>query len=85
MCWMPTAGFAAGEIQEVALNRVLLNNISIVGAALGAFIAEDPAFVRRQDRVINDWGLPGSVAPPVTRESDFVELPKALVNVHSAI
>ncbi|KGN37848.1 NADPH:quinone oxidoreductase family protein [Knoellia subterranea] len=44
-------GFTAGAIPEVKVNRLLLNNIDVVGVGWGAFWTgggADPSFVRRQ-------------------------------------
>jgi NADPH:quinone reductase len=35
-------GFTSGEIPEVAVNRLLLRNVDIVGVAWGAFLGVDP-------------------------------------------
>lgn len=35
-------GFAAGDIPKVAMNRVLLKNISLVGLHWGAYVANEP-------------------------------------------
>jgi NADPH2:quinone reductase len=36
-------GFASGRIPEVAVNRLLVRNVEVVGAAWGAFLGVDPA------------------------------------------
>jgi NADPH:quinone reductase len=36
-------GFTSGRIPEVAVNRLLLRNVSVVGVAWGALAAQDPA------------------------------------------
>jgi NADPH2:quinone reductase len=38
-------GFAAGEIEKVAMNRVLLKNVSIVGTHWGMFSHNEPQTV----------------------------------------
>lgn len=43
-------GFTGGAIPEVRVNRLLLNNVSLVGVAWGAFLQKDPAL----GQVIND-------------------------------
>lgn len=37
-------GFAGGEIQRIAANRLLLKNASAVGAVWGGYLARDPAY-----------------------------------------
>ncbi|MFC7485799.1 NADPH:quinone oxidoreductase family protein [Knoellia sp. CPCC 206453] len=41
-------GFTAGSIPEVKVNRLLLNNIDVVGVGWGAFWTERPGFIRKQ-------------------------------------
>ncbi|OAA62769.1 alcohol dehydrogenase [Niveomyces insectorum RCEF 264] len=38
-------GFAAGQIERLALNKVLLKNISVVGVHWGAYAAHEPAAI----------------------------------------
>ncbi|OBT73801.1 hypothetical protein VF21_08023 [Pseudogymnoascus sp. 05NY08] len=38
-------GFAAGKIEKVAMNRVLLKNVSLVGLHWGRYIKEEPPMV----------------------------------------
>ena len=40
-------GFTGGSIPEVKVNRLLLNNIDVVGAGWGAYIAKRPEIDRR--------------------------------------
>lgn len=39
-------GFTAGEIPQVRVNRLLLNNLDVVGAGWGAFVRSDPVAFR---------------------------------------
>ncbi|HYN30728.1 MAG TPA: NADPH:quinone oxidoreductase family protein [Dermatophilaceae bacterium] len=41
-------GFTGGSIPEVRLNRLLLNNLDVVGVGWGAYWMPRPEFVRRQ-------------------------------------
>ncbi|MDH3682103.1 MAG: NADPH:quinone oxidoreductase family protein [Acidimicrobiia bacterium] len=58
-------GFAEGTIPEVKVNRLLLRNVSVVGAAWGEAVAGDPSLPRR----IHDELLPmissGAIKPPI--------------------
>lgn len=58
-------GFAAGTIPEVKVNRLLLRNVSVVGAAWGEAVAADASIPGR----IHDELVPmirsGAVRPPV--------------------
>ena len=41
-------GFTAGEIPTVKVNRLLLNNLSVVGVGWGAFWTRDPSYLQEQ-------------------------------------
>ena len=41
-------GFTGGSIPEVRVNRLLLNNISVVGVGWGAFWMRDPSYLQEQ-------------------------------------
>jgi NADPH2:quinone reductase len=45
-------GFTAGSIPSIATNRLLLRNVSLIGAGLGAFIPSDPEVLRRTAREV---------------------------------
>jgi NADPH2:quinone reductase len=73
-------GFTGGSIPEVKVNRLLLNNLDVIGAGYGARAAQDPPLAGQiagqLDRLIRD----GSVRPligarfPLERASDAVSL-----------
>ena len=59
-------GFTGGSIPEVKVNRLLLNNLDVVGAGWGAYIGTRPEVIaadraRRSTRMIED----GHVTPLV--------------------
>jgi NADPH2:quinone reductase len=41
-------GFTAGEIPQVKVNRLLLNNISVVGVGWGAYWTREPEYLQEQ-------------------------------------
>src|SRR5690606_24979380 len=41
-------GFTAGEIPHVRVNRLLLNNVSVVGVGWGAYVLPKPRHVARE-------------------------------------
>lgn len=45
---MLVIGFTGGEIPTVKVNRLLLNNISVVGVAWGEFVAHHPTYLHEQ-------------------------------------
>ena len=58
-------GFTEGRIPTVAANRLLLRNISIVGAAWGAWLVGDPGLFAITAAALTPMIEAGTVAPPV--------------------
>lgn len=73
-----TVGFAAGEIPTVAVNRLLLRNVSVVGAAFGAFLDIDPALMAQQARTLDTLAAGGAIRPMIESVSSLEELPTLL-------
>jgi NADPH2:quinone reductase len=73
-------GFTAGTIPEVRVNRLLLNNIDVVGAGWGAYVAGKPSVVVQNGAAIAKLIADGFVAPvvgarfPLERASEALEL-----------
>jgi NADPH:quinone reductase len=60
-------GFAGGRIPEVAVNRLLLRNIDVVGVAWGAFLMTDPALtptIAKDLAALAEQGLLSPVVGP---------------------
>ncbi|GBD27903.1 Quinone oxidoreductase 1 [bacterium HR30] len=59
-------GFASGEIPSLAVNRVLLKNVSVVGLNLGAYKRQDPAaLVRSLQELFRLYGS-GALRPEIS-------------------
>ena len=58
-------GFTDGRIPSLQVNRVLLRNIDVVGAAWGAFLAVQPSLFAETQRALNAMIETGTVAPIV--------------------
>jgi NADPH2:quinone reductase len=58
-------GFTEGRIPTVAANRLLLRNISIVGAAWGAWLGGDPGLFATTAAALLPMIEAGTVSPPV--------------------
>ena len=58
-------GFAAGTIPEVKVNRLLLRNVSVVGAAWGEAVAQDPDLATRIHAEMLPLIKSGSIKPPI--------------------
>jgi NADPH2:quinone reductase len=56
-------GFAGGSIPEVKVNRLLLNNISVVGVAWGAYIATRPELAKEIGETVNKLAVSGEIKP----------------------
>jgi NADPH2:quinone reductase len=62
---MVVVGFAAGTIPQVRVNRLLLNNISVVGAGWGAFAFSKPDLNREIGAAIDTILSAGDIRPIV--------------------
>jgi NADPH:quinone reductase len=58
-------GFTSGEIPEVAVNRLLLRNVDVVGVAWGAFLGVDPSIGRTIADDLERLVAAGAVRPVV--------------------
>ena len=58
-------GFTAGEIPSVQVNRLLLNNVSVVGVGWGAYVLKRPGYVRQEWDAILPHLESGALDPPV--------------------
>jgi NADPH2:quinone reductase len=74
-------GFADGQIPTVALNRVLLRNVSVVGAAWGHYIATRPELARTIADELTRMIVDGHVRPIVGAVYPFDEAARALADL----
>lgn len=58
-------GFAAGAIPEVKVNRLLLRNVSVIGAAWGEAVAADRDIPKRIHEELLPMIRSGAIKPPV--------------------
>lgn len=70
-------GFAAGEIPTVKVNRLLLNNISVVGVGWGAFWMARPEYLQQQWAALQ--GMLGQLDPVIDAVFDLDQAAQALV------
>lgn len=71
-------GFAAGEIPQVRVNRLLLRNVGVLGVAFGAFLALEPGLMAEQARSLDRMVADGVVRPQIGARLPFDRLPEAL-------
>jgi NADPH2:quinone reductase len=58
-------GFTAGEIPSVQVNRLLLNNVSVVGVGWGAYVLKRQGYIRQQWDALLPHLASGAISPPV--------------------
>lgn len=76
---MLVIGFAAGRIQQVPANLILVKNISVIGVVWGAQAARDPVLISRYLADLLDWWEAGRLHPyiaetfPLARVGDAMQ------------
>jgi NADPH2:quinone reductase len=71
-------GFAAGRIPSIALNRVLLKNISIVGVLWGGYVLTHSAYEREAHAALMKMFDAGKIRPTVNAGYPFEEAARGL-------
>jgi len=71
-------GFAAGRIPSIALNRVLLKNISIVGVLWGGYVLSHPEYEKEAHAALMKMYDAGKIKPSVNAMYPFAEAPRGL-------
>ena len=71
-------GFTAGSIPEVKVNRLLLGNVSVVGAGWGAYALSKPSLTAEIQRAIDGLIAAGHVRPVVGARLPLERAAKAL-------
>jgi NADPH2:quinone reductase len=71
-------GFAGGRIPTIAANRVLLKNMSLVGALWGGYVKDHPEYPGPVHAALMKMYEAGQIRPAVGAAYDFGELPRAL-------
>ena len=76
-------GFASGRIPEIAANKILLKNISIVGLFWGAYQFHAPDMFREAHEALCRLYTEGKIKPVVWKAFPLAELPDALAALES--
>lgn len=71
-------GFAAGEVQQIPANHLLVKNVAAVGFYWGAYRRRAPDLLRAQFRDLCAWYTGGRLRPQVSHTRDLAEAPAAL-------
>ena len=69
-------GFTAG-IPKIPLNLALLKNCQIMGVFLGAMAGQDPGFVARMTREIDELCASGALSPRIGATYTLDQAPQA--------
>ena len=75
---MLVIGFAAGRIQSVPANLILVKNISVIGVVWGAQAARDPVLISRNLAEMLRWWEAGRVKPLVAKTFPLAEAGAAM-------
>jgi NADPH2:quinone reductase len=78
---LAVVGFTAGEIPTVKVNRLLLNNIAVVGAGWGAYASKRPGFMHQQWDAMRDDIASGRLAPPISATYSLAEAGSAVAEL----
>ncbi|HUG80561.1 MAG TPA: NADPH:quinone oxidoreductase family protein [Bryobacterales bacterium] len=74
-------GFSSGVIPEIACNRVLLKNMSVVGVFWGRHVEEDHAYLQQTQDRLNAFYEQGKIRPVVSKTYPLAEAPRALADI----
>ena len=74
-------GFTEGSIPQIAVNRLLLKNVSVVGAGWGAFAIPRPDYAREVQADLDRMAREGHVKPIIGRTYALDEVPQALRDI----
>ncbi len=74
-------GFTEGSIPQIAVNRLLLKNVSVVGAGWGAYAIPRPDYGREVQEDLDRMAREGFVKPIVGKTYAFDEVPQALKDI----
>ncbi|MGH2540246.1 MAG: NADPH:quinone oxidoreductase family protein, partial [Actinomycetota bacterium] len=74
-------GFTEGSIPEIAVNRLLLRNVSVVGAGWGAYAIPRPDYAREVQADLDRMAREGHVKPIIGKTYGLEEIPQALKDI----
>ncbi len=76
-------GFTGGEIPTVKVNRLLLNNIAVVGVGLGAFVMHEPNLLQDEWAKLVPHLEAGRLDPPIGAVYPLEEAGRALAEMEA--
>ncbi len=76
-------GFTGGEIPQVKVNRLLLNNIDVRGVGWGAYAMVRPGFMRGQWTALLPLMQSGVIDPPIGKVYPLTQVGEALADMEA--
>lgn len=73
-----TIGYASGQIPSIALNRILLKNIDVIGLFWGNYRYHDPQRIKQTQSALYRLWDAGKIQPIIYRQCAFEDLSEAL-------
>lgn len=80
---MLAIGFAGGEVPKVALNHLLVRNVSVIGFWWGGYLSFAPQELTGSLEVLLRWYAEGKLRPHVSAALPFDRLPEGLEAIRS--
>jgi NADPH2:quinone reductase len=74
-------GFTAGEIPTVQVNRLLLNNVSVVGVGWGAYVLKRQGYIAKEWEELLPHIASGALNPPIGGRFSLDEAAQALLEM----
>ena len=74
-------GFTGGEIPQVKVNRLLLNNVDVRGVGWGAYAMVRPGFMRGQWTALLPMMQSGAIDPPIGKVYELEQVGEALADM----
>ncbi|WP_158167930.1 NADPH:quinone oxidoreductase family protein [Mycolicibacterium smegmatis] len=76
-------GFTGGEIPQVKVNRLLLNNIEVIGAGWGAWTFTHPGYLQEQWAELEPLLASGAVTPPQVEVYPLEQAAQAIASLEN--
>ncbi|MCW2841368.1 MAG: NADPH:quinone oxidoreductase [Aeromicrobium sp.] len=74
-------GFTAGEIPSVKVNRLLLNNVSVLGVGWGAYVLKRPGHIATEWAALEPFLADGTIRPVVGPSFPLADAAQALLTL----
>lgn len=76
-------GFTGGEIPQVKVNRLLLNNVEVIGAGWGAWTFSHPGYLQEQWAELEPLLASGAVTPPQVEVYPLEQAAQAIASLEN--